>query len=343
MTDRLKNFWKGLSPAARLSTAYMMILLVICIVFSVALYHLAEGQLRQSLRHQYFREHQPPPSIGGHPPEIDSVRTELDTSRTALILRLIYFDLGILALGSFASYALAKRTVRPIEEALASQTRFTADASHELRTPLTAMQTEIEVALRDPKIAKAEAVSLLHSNLEEVVKLRQLADGLLSLASNGGKTMKMESTSVGVIVEGAVQRCQKAATDKKITVEADVGEMAVTGNTHSLIELVTILLDNAIRYSPALTKVQISAAERSGSVILKVSDQGRGIAEADLPRIFERFYRADKSRSNTDVEGYGLGLSIAQKIVEIHHGQITAQSQPGAGAVFEVHLPKARA
>jgi two-component system sensor histidine kinase CiaH len=333
-------------PAVRLAGAYMLILGAICASFSFILYHFAYNELADSLRHQYqqFRSpptnQLPPPPMGpGIAPA--QIRGDLLAACHHLILELIYFNLIIIAVGGFLSYWLAKRTFRPIEDAFEAQSRFTADASHELRTPLAVMQMEIEIARGDPNITREDALALLDSNLEEVGKLNSLSEGLLHLAQSDHTIIPTGSVSLSSIGTVATGLMKRLTHKKRVEIECNLDQTTVLGNEQSLTELLVILLDNAIKYSDAGTKVKMSSRVSGRRGIITITDQGRGIAASDLPHIFDRFYRADKSRSNTDVGGHGLGLSIAHRIVELHQGHIRATSILGSGTTFTISLPLA--
>jgi len=321
----------------------MVILMAISTVFSVVLYSFAERELSTSLQQQYVRIYDLADLEGSTPPYSPwQIRNELKAAQGRLIFELAYFNLIILILGSGVSYWLAKRTVRPIEEALEAQSRFTADASHELRTPLAAMQTEIEVAKRDKNLTKAETQKLLDSNLEEVGKLRALADGLLRLARNDTAQLAVEPVSLAAVAEAAVKRVAILAKEKGITIKRHTkADVVVQGSSQGLTDIAVILLDNAIKYSPAKTTVVLAVSRQGRQGCITVSDEGPGIAEEDLPHIFERFYRADASRTRNQVEGHGLGLSIARKIADLHEGKIEASNRSGKGAEFRLALPLA--
>jgi two-component system, OmpR family, sensor histidine kinase CiaH len=313
--------------------------MVISLFFSAALYRVSTAQLDDSLRRQYTRFSVVP---GGgaviQAPEPHFLQQEMEYGHHHLQLQLLYFNLIILIIGSASSYFLAKRTLKPIEDALEAQSRFTADASHELRTPLTAMQTEIEVALRNPKFSKDTAKKLLTSNLEEVAKLRALSEGLLRLARQDG-IQELVPVELEQVAVDALNRVIPLAKNKKITVDNTVGKHKVLGDPQSLTELLVILMDNAIKYSEPKTLVIMSATKRGKLLEIQVTDQGQGIKASDLPHIFNRFYRADASRTKQQVSGYGLGLSIAEKIAELHDGSISVQSAPGKGSTFSVKIP----
>lgn len=338
--NRLKELWKRLPPAGRLAAAYVAIIMAISVLFSVSLYRLSSMQLEDSLRREYLRFR---PLIDGAPgfslePDVSQYQTELREGRRHLALELAYFNVVILVLGSLASYQLARRTLRPIEEALEAQTRFSGDASHELRTPLAAMQAEIEVALRNPKLGAPDARKLLKSNLEEVEKLKGLSDGLLRLAR--GTTSEPEPVDMDEVMRQAQDRLAKAAAARSVRFVRQGNGLVVKGDAQTLVELVAILLDNAIKYGPAGGTVTLGQARQGRQAVITVADEGPGIATADLPHLFKRFYRAEASRSKGRTDGYGLGLSIADKIVEAHKGSLQAAGS-GRGAVFTVRLPLA--
>lgn len=195
---------------------------------------------------------------------------------------------------------------------------FTADASHELRTPLAVMQTETEVALRDKKLSAADAREVLSSNLEEVTRVRSLVDGLLRLARNGGAIEKPVKIEVASLAGEAMERVEKSAKAKKIGIETELKKVSVRGDNENLVELMVILLDNAIKYSVSGKTIWLwSRIPETKHAVIMVADEGEGIKASQLEHIFERFYRADTSRSQAEkVEGFGIGLSIAKQIAE---------------------------
>ncbi len=326
-------------PAVRLAAAYAAIIMVVSLFFSITLYRVSVNQLDTSLRRQYvhFRIFS---DVFEAPPSKAQPSEELDFGSHRLATELVYFNLAILVAGSAASYWLAKRTLRPIEDALEAQSRFTADASHELRTPLAAMQTQTEVALRNPKLSKGEARELLESNLEEVAKLKALSEGLLRLA-NQDSFEPTKTVQLHKVAASAADRLRPLVVQKQIKLSEDISPVAIKGDETSLVEMAVILLDNAIKYSPAKSTIELAVKPQGKHAILMVKDEGIGIKASDLEHIFERFYRADQSRSKDKTEGYGLGLSIAKKIADMHHGAIEVKSMPSKGSTFTAKLPAA--
>jgi len=206
------------------------------------------------------------------------------------------------------------------------QKEFVSNASHELRTPLTSLKTEMEVALRDKKLTLKDARSLLSSNLEDVDKIQKLSNYLLKL-NRYERDDRIPFARVDL-----KEVVTKAAGNFKYKFNLSLQKSVVKGSEDSLIDLVMVLLDNAIKYGNGK---KIEVRTKKGG-ILEVIDHGMGIAKEDMPHIFERFYRADASRNKNKSESYGLGLSIAKSIVEMHKGTIEVKSKLGQGTTFRV-------
>ncbi len=328
----MKNLFH--STTLRLTAWYTLILLFISLLFSTVVFQISTAELRRSF---------------GPTPQSDALffidhdaaqawRNEhVKEGVSRLIGQLVLFNLSVLTAGAAGSYLLARRTLEPIERAMEAQARFSSDAAHELRTPLTIMQSEIEVGLRNSNATKADYAGLLQSNLDEVEHMRTLTDRLLLLANQND--LMLAPTSLENVAIEAVNRSIPLAQTKHITVENEIGPLSVQGNADSLTDLLFILLDNAIKYSPAKSTIKLQAHAKGHGAEVIVSDNGTGINPDDLPHIFDRFYRADTSRSSQNVAGHGLGLSIAQRIVEAHNGSIVATNNAKKGATFTITLP----
>lgn len=326
------------SAALKLTLYYLAVILIISLIFSSTLYHLAANEIKQTAARPNVYQQL---VIGSGISYSEFREQQVSLGIKRLRANLVLFNLAVLLFGGLASYWLARRTLEPIAEALEAQSRFTADASHELRTPLTVIQTENEVTLRDKQLTKDQAVAQLKSNLEEVAKLQALSEGLLTLAKADPDRDLAETVSTTQIVKQAIERVAKVAKTKKIKINHSTKNLAVRGQPDQLVQLVTILLDNAIKYSQTGSRVTVSTNRRDKQAQIKVTDWGQGINKIDLPHIFERFYRADGARSRDSHGGYGLGLAIAKKISDLHKGSIDVSSSPGQGASFVVRLPLA--
>lgn len=256
-------------------------------------------------------------------------------SRLALSADLVAVNVIALIVGGLLSYLLARYTLRPIEENMEAQSQFVSDASHELRTPLTALRTSNEVALRDKKLRLPEARSVIADNIDDIARLQDLTDAMLGLLRDD-TTDFQPNIPLAAIVGDAMGMVVNQAQAKNISVEDMTGDITLRGNERSLAQLLTILLDNAIKYSGESTTVTINSQIKSRMLLLTVRDEGIGMSPETLEHAFTRFYRAEESRS---AGGYGLGLSIARKITEAHGGKITVTSSLGQGTTFTIALP----
>jgi len=326
----------------KLTGLYLAIMMLISLFFSAVLYQTSIEGLTRDFNSQADLLMKRLPGLSSIEQYIEDRRAQLEDEKFRLIGQLIITNVVILGLGGLTSYLLARRTLAPIEEAHNAQLRFTADASHELRTPLAVMRTEIEVALMDPKLDLRAAKTQLRSNLEELSRLTRLSEGLLRLARSDHEAVFDRLVSLQVAIQVAVADHQKAAGTKHIQLEVreQTRKLRVLGDEASLSEAISILIDNAIKYCPSGTVVTITTTQESGRAIIRVADNGPGISAQMLPRLFERFYRGDSSRTKKrHSDGYGLGLAIAQSIIQTHHGQIDVASVTGKGTTFAISLP----
>src|SRR5215218_6831657 len=227
-----------------------------------------------------------------------------------------------------------------LEETLSRQRRFAADASHELRTPLTSISGHArmlgEWALDGDKETAHRSVDTIR---REAGRMRSLVESLLTLTrGDEGAPMKVGRYDLGAVAKEATETA-RAAADGRVSVEfvPNEHEVRATFDRGRVMQVASILLENAVKYSPEGGSVTASVREEDGSVALAVSDTGVGISEDQLPFVFERFYRADAARAE---EGVGLGLSIARQIAEAHGGTIEARSNLGVGSTFVLLLPR---
>jgi signal transduction histidine kinase len=323
----------------KLTAWYVLFVMILSITFSFAAYRFLTMEVDQSLRSQAVRLYTQQGRIIA-PDDFADIYNE---ARDRILYRLIMINGGILILSFGLSYFLAGKTLHPLELAVEEQKRFIADASHELKTPLTSMRTEIEVALRDKKLSAKDSQLLLKSNLEEVDKMKQLTNYLLALSryENTNRNIQFQSVSIKEILERAIKMVSPKLTDKDLTFISEIQEFPVYGNASALEELFVILIDNAIKYSSKgdiIIRTYLSKNQKHIDII----DHGIGIKNTDIPYIFNRFYRADTSRSKHQVDGYGLGLSIAKSIVDLHKAHMLVKSEMGKGSTFSVIFQSSR-
>lgn len=340
------------SARIKLTSWYLIIIMLISISFSVVAFRILTMELDRVERVQRLRvERQLPERFRMMMPQSEN-NAELfrlfalepkvvNEAKERLAALLILINLGILAGSALAGYFLAGRTLNPIKEMVEEQNRFITDASHELRTPLTSLKTEIEVNLRDPQLTLSTAKSLLKSNLEEVGKLQTLTDGLIRMIQNqeGKKILEIKKISLAEITREAMAAVESLAKNKNIIINNEAVEETIEADQSALTEAFIILLDNAVKYSNDGEAVKVTTEKTDGHLLIKIIDQGIGIDEKNLPHIFDRFFRADRSRTKTTGTGYGLGLAIAQQIVYKHHGTISVKSKIAEGSTFTIRLP----
>ncbi len=263
---------------------------------------------------------------------------ELYESKQRVVYNLLFANGFILLVSILASYMLAGKTLEPIEDVLLEQKRFIADASHELRTPLTSLKTAIEVSLRD-KTLGVPAKKILTGNLEDVDALKELIDSLLQLASQENKTVVKQMVDIHEVMSRVVKTMQPLAEQKEVKIISKLKHQQILASETGLVQLFTILLDNAIKYTNPKGKVKVDVIPNKKSICIKVTDTGIGINKKYLPYIFDRFYRIDSSRTHSQKPGFGLGLSVAKQVILNHKGSILVYSEIGKGTTFSVTLP----
>ncbi len=278
-------------------------------------------------------------TVNNQPVVIQIVEDRAAEERTLALL------LAVLSVGGAAAVAVAiglgfvyaGRALIPIRASLRHQRDFAADASHELRTPLTVIGLNVGELRRDPERPLAEVSDVVDDIEAEVGQLTTLVEELLLLArsDSGAVEVRHEPIDLSDVVTVALLRLADLASTRGVTVARDTVPAAIHGDPERLAQLVTILADNAIRFSQAGGPVRVTVAMIDGRARLVVEDEGPGIRVEDLPRLFDRFWRA----ADAPPGGVGLGLSIAAWIVKEHRGQIGASDRPGGGARFEVSLP----
>lgn len=256
-----------------------------------------------------------------------------------LINILLTSDAMILFLTLVVAYASSKRTLYPLEVAYKKQARFVADAAHELRTPLSVMKAGFEVILRSDRKG-SEYIKFIKESLEEVERLTTLSNDLLFLAHNDNKKNHLLSPiSLGELYKRQVSIMQAYANTKNVSIEDKIeDDSTILGNQDDLTRLFINLLKNAIDYNKEGGKVTISLKKKDDNIILSIEDNGIGIEKKDLDQIFERFYKADNSRTQNS-SSTGLGLSIVKEIVDEHEGTIEVDSIPSKGTTFTIILP----
>jgi heavy metal sensor kinase len=226
-----------------------------------------------------------------------------------------------------------------LQQGVADKQRFIADASHELRTPLAVMRSEIDVSLRSRSVTQ-EAREVLESAAEEVERMTGIVENLLTLAriDEGKLDLLRSPVALSDVANAVAMKLGGLAQAKGISLDVAGDGAVVRGDRPRLYQAVANLVDNAVKYTPAGGEVRVSIWRKDQQAGLTVRDSGPGIPAEALPRIFERFVRADAARSRGG-GGSGLGLAIVREIVEAHGGTVWVESDPGHGSAFSLELP----
>lgn len=258
-------------------------------------------------------------------------------------LQRLVITTGLAVIGAFiiflaASTLLARWALKPVEKSWQRQRRFVADASHELKTPLTVILANTGILKSHPQDTIAQQLDWVDNTEKEAQRMKGLVDDLLFLAKSDDMTVTVPYTPVNVsdIVNTTALAFESVAFEQGKELEIEVQpKLTVVGNEAQLHQLIGILMDNAVKYSKPGGSIWLTLKQRQNQAVIAVRNLGEAIEPEQQKHLFERFYRVDSSRAR---EGYGLGLSIAQSIVEKHRGQITVTSDD-RGNTFTVFLP----
>jgi len=268
-------------------------------------------------------------------------RMELEDEYAALIETFAAATLAALLLVASGGYLLVRKSTAPIERSMEHMRRFVGDAAHELRTPIAILRSQAEVALEQPREAARDATAF-QSMERETARLGRIVGDLLTLAraDAGERPIAREPLYLDDVAAEAVDAVRALAVHKRIELEVGTFEEAKISADGALVrQLLLIVLDNAIKYTPDGGHVRLDVSAPNGAAAVVVTDTGAGIAPEQLPLVFERFWRGEPA--GREVEGAGLGLAIARWIADIHGARIELTSRPGAGTRVAISFPSA--
>lgn len=322
----------------KLTAWYLLIIMCISIAFSLVIYRGLMNEVHRFSRMQRLRMERMFPPNPTQPFFADEdLITEI---RQRVIFGLGTINVIIFLTSGALGYFLAGKTLRPIQKMMEEQNRFISDASHEFRTPLTSLKSSFEVNLRDKNLNLDQAKNTIEESIKDVNNLQRLTDSLLDLTQYQKQNKKnFQPVAIRKIIKQSVSKLSSQAHSKQIKIINEVIDKKIFGIEFDLINAFTNILDNAIKYSQNKTTINIMSKTAGSKFFIEIKDRGIGIDKKDLPFIFDRFYRADQSRSKTKVIGYGLGLSIVKNIIDSHYGEILVDSKIDEGTIFTVILP----
>jgi signal transduction histidine kinase len=273
------------------------------------------------------------------------------TAENSGMIRLVFNSLIIGAVGLvalfFISLFLAKLAVKPVEKAWKTQQQFIADAAHELKTPLTVIMANTGILSAHPETPVAEHMQWLVNTADETERMKSLIENMLELAKGdfAKENLVLSNVNLSDIVISRLLSFEPIAFEKNIVFESEImHDIEIQGDSEKLGRLCGILFDNAVKYASNPGTVFVKLSRISNHVVFSVKNNGEPIPAESLANIFDRFYRADKSRTfeNTaeNTKSYGLGLSIALQIVEEHNAKINVSSTKDTGTIFTVQFKK---
>ncbi|MEI6533491.1 MAG: HAMP domain-containing sensor histidine kinase, partial [Candidatus Roizmanbacteria bacterium] len=341
----------------KLTFWYFIILMTVSIIFSIVVFISLNAELERSARREQqkivadelkIELPKPLPDPNKLPRELvnpplnSEIQLTLVNSRNLLLFQLLVANCLVLGLSASAGYFLSGKTLKPIEEMIEEQKQFISDASHEFRTPLATLKTALEVTLRMGPIPYDQIRRLLESNLEDVNHLEDLTNKLLVIEqySRGIEKNNFHIVHIDLLIKDIVKRLTPKAKIKQIKMSLNTIPLSVNGDNQGLQDMITNCIENAIKYNVQKGKIEIQLSSQNKYAVIQIKDTGIGISDKDIPHIFERFYRADNSRSKKDASGYGLGLHIVSHMVKQHNGIITVSSTINKGSRFIIQLPQ---
>lgn len=267
--------------------------------------------------------------------DVDPIEIEHDNGKTILIAGSIYSE------GKEPRGILTAQDITKLKRLESTRQKFVANVSHELKTPITFIRSMFETLLSAKQKNIDMSLELLEKGVGHTDRLNQIIDDLLHLSrleTTGGE-IERSSTNLQSIIDIVIQQCCEQANEKNIQIIANGNDLNVVCNANLLGQAIKNLVENAIKYSPDSTRVTIDSSEEEGHITIRVKDEGPGIDDKHLTKLFQRFYRVDAARSR-QLGGTGLGLAIVKHIAQSHGGQAMVYSDLGKGSEFTISLPK---
>ncbi len=280
------------------------------------------------------------PELKGYQPQFSLIQ-QFEAAKKELKMRLIVSNIFIVVGSSIAGYFLSGRTLQPLAKMIEEQKRFISDASHELKTPIAALKAGVEVDLRSMK-KNDPMKQVLDDYLKDINSLEKITLKLLRLSRLNQQTpITLKQVNVSELVNGVIRKMKPIAIKRKIKLSGNKIDlkMNIFADKACMEEMLIILIDNAIKFNQKDGEVKVNVVQSKKSITFKILDTGSGISKSNLKNVFSRFYQCDQSRECQSSNSFGLGLSIAKRIVELHQGTIVVNSKIGDGSTFIIQFP----
>lgn len=268
-----------------------------------------------------------------------STKNETSAMNNLILISVVSLTSALFAF-LIISFFLSKWALAPVQKAWTQQKQFIADASHELKTPLTVILANQDILLSSPDQTIQEQRKWIESSAFEGKRMKHLIEDMLFLAKNDDQKAQQDFQTLNLsdLILNRVLLYESLAFEQGVELQTQLKDsIFISGHSSQLIQLFSILLDNACKYSPAKSVVSIQLYQ-DHKIHFTINNPGPAILKEDLPHLFDRFYRGDKSREFNG-SGYGLGLSIASSIVDVHHGRINVTSSEAEGTTFHITFP----
>lgn len=330
----------------KLTIWYVLVIMFVSFSFSAFLYNgllsstsraLENYERRLERRYQMERVNLRMPGPG---PFFDS--QTISEVREKALFDLVAVNIFILISSSSLGYFLAGRTLKPIEIMIEKQKRFISDAAHEMKTPLTIMKTDMEVGVRDKKLSINQAKEIMNFQVVEIDRLTNLVNHMLDKTryQNNHIMPKKDIVNLEEMAQNIENKFVQLISQKNINIYKNLYVSEIIFDRDDFQIVLSNLFENAIKYNKEKGDVHIDSYSDKSSTYVKVSDTGVGIQKKEIEKIFDAFYRIEKSRSSSIENGYGLGLAIVKEIVEKNKSKIYVESELGKGTSFIIKIPK---
>jgi signal transduction histidine kinase len=331
-------------PLHKLTASYMVVIIIIAFTFSMVLYGVSTSALDRSARRPLPRGVQP----GQQTREVEMWRDErFAEAKSSLRSQLIMLNLLLIGVSGVAAYMLAAKHIKPLEESLEKQRQFTASAAHDLKTPLSAMLVDIDLGLRKKSATTTDYRTVLKSSREEVLRLDGMISSMLNLANvdvDSKQVVELEREfDLSAVVAESMKMNKLLYDDSKQSlrlVSSLSTSLMVKGQADLARSVLDEVLANALKYGKSERGMEVEIHQLKSNVRVCVRDYGVGISEQDLPRVRDRFFRADKSRTRSGVSGSGLGLAIADEAMTKMNGSLSIKSELACGTTATLSFVK---